>query len=183
MRAGYVVAGPIPGASKDRARVHAQRGLQPYPPTHGVGSRGLYPAGEAGCPEFSRTCSFFGRRGKHMRQVLIDHARTRNAAKRGGGESKVPLTDGLMIAQPTIVEIDDAMSRLSQRDPLKGKLVEFRFFGGLTAEESAEVLNIPVATVRQHLRVAQAWLQRELARDSKTSSTKNRAGPARLPTR
>lgn len=183
MRAGYVVAGPIPGASKDRARVHAQRGLQPYPQPTALVHEAYTRLVKQDVPNFRGRAHFLAVAANTMRQVLIDHARTRNAAKRGGGESKVPLTDGLMIAQPTIVEIDDAMSRLSQRDPLKGKLVEFRFFGGLTAEESAEVLNIPVATVRQHLRVAQAWLQRELARDSKTSSTKNRAGPARLPTR
>jgi DNA-directed RNA polymerase specialized sigma24 family protein len=61
-----------------------------------------------------------------------------------------------------LVAVDDALQELARKDPVKARLIEMRFFGGLTAEESAEAVGMPVAEVRRHLRVAQAWLQREL---------------------
>jgi len=100
-----------------------------------------------------------------MRQILVDHARSRNADKRGGGAGKVPFDEAFGVAaeRPSMmIAIDDALSELGRKDPLKGRLIEMRFFGGMTAEDSADVLNVPVTEVRRHLRVAQAWLQREL---------------------
>jgi len=100
-----------------------------------------------------------------MRQILIDHARIRDAEKRGGKAAKLSL-ERMDIASadrpPLILAVDEALTELARTDALKGQLIEMRFFGGLTAEESAEVLNIPVTEVRRHLRVAQAWLLREL---------------------
>jgi RNA polymerase sigma-70 factor, ECF subfamily len=118
-------------------------------------------------PDFRSRAHFMGVAAHVMRQILIDHARIRDAEKRGGGAVKMSL-DGIDIPSaecpPMILAVDEALKELAQTDPLKGQLVEMRFFGGLTAEESAEVLNLPVAEVRRHLRVAQAWLRRELDR-------------------
>jgi RNA polymerase sigma factor (TIGR02999 family) len=101
-----------------------------------------------------------------MRQVLIDHARTKYAQKRGGRQEKLSLDEAqtACIEKPGImVRIDDALNELERRDPRKAKLVEMHFFGGLTAEESAVVVQLNVQSVRRELRVAQAWLQRELS--------------------
>lgn len=124
-------------------------------------------------PDFRSRAHFMGVAAHIMRQILIDHARIRDAEKRGGDIAKLPL-EGIDVASadrpPSILAIDDALTELARTDPLKGRLIEMRFFGGLTAEESAEVLNIPIAEVRRHLRVAQAWLMRELSQDSGESS-------------
>jgi RNA polymerase sigma factor (TIGR02999 family) len=110
-----------------------------------------------------------------MRQILIDHARTKYAEKRGGRQEKFSLEEAqsACMEKPAIVlRIDDALNELARLDARKAQLIEMRFFGGLTAEESATVLDLPVATVRQQLRVAQAWLQRELNQDSGDSSAR-----------
>ena len=124
-------------------------------------------------PDFHSRAHFMGVAAHIMRQILIDHARVRDAGKRGGGAPRLPL-EGIDIAAgdrpPLILAIDDALTELSRTDSTKGRLIEMRFFGGLTAEESAEVLNIPVTEVRRHLRVAQAWLLRELNQDSDGTS-------------
>jgi len=122
---------------------------------------------EQDLPDFRSRAHFMGVAAHIMRQILIDHARVRNAGKRGGGAAKLSL-EGVDLSSgdrpPMILAVDDALKQLTQTDPRKGQLIELRFFGGLTAEESAEVLGIPVAEVRRHLRVAQAWLRRELDR-------------------
>ena len=102
-----------------------------------------------------------------MRQVLIDHARGRNAGKRGGGQANASLEDWMdfPVERPAaILDVDDALRTLEQTDPEKARLIELRFFGGLTAEESADLLELPVEKVRAELRIAQAWLRRELDR-------------------
>ena len=107
-----------------------------------------------------------------MRQILIDHARSRCADKRGGGRAGYSLDESIDTAierSPTLIAVDDALQALEARDPRKAKLVEMRFFGGLTAEESAGVFDLPVEKVRAELRVAQAWLQRELDRGNPTT--------------
>jgi len=100
-----------------------------------------------------------------MRQILIDHARAKYAQKRGGRQEKLSLDraqQSCMEKPAIMVRIDDALHQLARHDALKARLIEMRFFGGLTAEESAAVLELPVATIRRELRVAQAWRQREL---------------------
>ncbi|HKE33568.1 MAG TPA: sigma-70 family RNA polymerase sigma factor [Candidatus Acidoferrum sp.] len=115
--------------------------------------------------DFRSRAHFLGVAAHIMRQILIDHARVRDAEKRGGKAAKLSL-ERMDIASadrpPLILAVDEALTELARTDALKGQLIEMRFFGGLTAEESAEVLNIPVTEVRRHLRVAQAWLLREL---------------------
>jgi RNA polymerase sigma factor (TIGR02999 family) len=105
-----------------------------------------------------------------MRQILIDHARSRGADKRGGGQRGCSIHEAIDAAverPPALIAVDDALQALEGLDARKAKLVEMRFFGGLTAEESAGVLDLPVEKVRAELRVAQAWLQRELDRNTK----------------
>jgi RNA polymerase sigma factor (TIGR02999 family) len=105
-----------------------------------------------------------------MRQILIDHARTKYAQKRGGRQEKLSLDEAhsACMEHPAImIRLDDALTQLARQDPRKVQLIEMRFFGGLTADESADVLGLPVNVVRRELRVAQAWLQRELDQGSK----------------
>ena len=117
-------------------------------------------------PDYRSRAHFLGTAAQLMRQILIDHARTRNAAKRGGGNLRLHLEnqDIAMERPPFLIAVDDALTSLAHKDVLKARLVEMRFFGGLTAEESAEAVGKPVTEVRRHLRVALAWLQRELDR-------------------
>ncbi len=120
-------------------------------------------------PDYRSRAQFMGVAAHLMRQILIDRARARNAGKRGGGQPKYSLDEAINAAveRPSImIAIDDALRELERKDPVKTKLIEMRFFGGLTAEESAEILELPVEKVRGELRVAQAWLQRELSRES-----------------
>jgi RNA polymerase sigma factor (TIGR02999 family) len=108
-----------------------------------------------------------------MRQILIDHARTKYAQKRGGRQEKLSLDqaqEACMEKPALMVRIDDALNQLAREDPRKARLIEMRFFGGLTAEDSAAVLELPVNQVRRELRVAQAWLQRELDQGSDRSA-------------
>jgi RNA polymerase sigma-70 factor, ECF subfamily len=108
---------------------------------------------------------FLGVAAHVMRQILVDHARSRSAAKRGAGQAVFQLDESMdtPIERPAgMIAVDDAIQALDTQDELKAKLVEMRFFGGMTAEESAEVLNLPLEKVRGELRIAQAWLRREL---------------------
>jgi RNA polymerase sigma-70 factor, ECF subfamily len=118
-------------------------------------------------PDYHSRAHFMGVAAQVMRQILIDHARSRNTAKRGGGEVKLSITQAgeIPVGRPSMmIAIDDALNELARKDAIKARLIEMRFFGGLTAEESAETTGMPIADVRRHLRVAQAWLQRELDR-------------------
>ena len=104
-----------------------------------------------------------------MRQILVDHARTKYAQKRGGRQEKLSLDEACeaCVQKPAImIRIDDSLNQLARQDQRKAQLIEMRFFGGLTAEESAAMLDLPVNVVRRELRVAQAWLQRDLNQNS-----------------
>src|SRR5262249_53439710 len=121
-------------------------------------------------PDYRSRAHFMGVAAHVMRQILTDHARARNAAKRGGGASKFSLDevkDAQLETSPGLIAVDDALEALEQGDSLKAKLIELRFFGGMTAADSAEFLGLSVERVRAELRVAQAWLQRELGRGAK----------------
>lgn len=118
-------------------------------------------------PDYQGRAHFLGIAARAMRQILIDHARGKNAGKRGSGEAKCTLQEALdaPLERPSaIIAVDDALQALEKLDAHKARLIEMRFFGGLTAEESAEALQMNVHTVRNDLRLAQAWLQRELDR-------------------
>jgi len=110
---------------------------------------------------------FFGIAAQAMRRILVDHARARSAAKRGDGERPVSLDEAAVIgAMPDadVIALHDALTRLETIDPQQSRIVELRFFGGLTMEETAEVLHISPATVGRDWTVAKAWLYAELER-------------------
>jgi RNA polymerase sigma factor (TIGR02999 family) len=118
-------------------------------------------------PDYRDRVHFLAVAAQVMRQILIDHARRKFAAKRGGSSPKYSLDEACdsAVEKPSLmIDLDDALKALEAHDALKARLIEMRFFGGLTAEESAEVLNLPVNDVRRGLRVAQAWLEREMDR-------------------
>ena len=101
-----------------------------------------------------------------MREILIDHARGRQRHKRGGEWQRISLTAADNIVQEQAVDLlslDVALQRLAAFDPRKSQVVELRFFGGLTLEETAAVLNLSTPTIEREWRTARAWLQTELA--------------------
>jgi len=101
-----------------------------------------------------------------MRRILVDYARARRYAKRGGGAPVVTLDEAAALSverASDLIAVDDVLNRLSELDPRKGRVVELRFFGGLSVEETAEVLQISPNTVLRDWRTAKAWLHRELS--------------------
>ena len=100
-----------------------------------------------------------------MRRLLVDHARARYAAKRGGGIAAIELADDIELSHEragAITELDEALARLAAVDPRRSEMLEQRYFGGLSLEETAEVLGVSLATVKRDLRFARAWLAAEL---------------------
>ena len=113
---------------------------------------------------------FLAAASRVMRHVLVDHARARNAMKRGGGWMQVDLEpDVLPLTKEyseAVEELDGALERLAELSPRKARLLEQRYFGGLTLEECAEVLGVSLATVKNDLKLGRAWLARELGPQS-----------------
>jgi len=109
---------------------------------------------------------FYALASRLMRQILVDHARARGRRKRGGGAVPVSFDDAWMGPQPEVdlVRLDEALRALAETDDRKSRVVEMRFFGGLSAEETAGVLNVSPQTVLRDFRLAKAWLHRELTR-------------------
>ena len=109
---------------------------------------------------------FFGIAAQAMRRILVDHARAHRALKRGGRREDVPL-DEVMVSAPEqavdVLLLDEALARLAAVDPRQARLVELRFFGGLTVEETAAVLDMSATTVKREWRVARAWVHREMS--------------------
>jgi len=109
---------------------------------------------------------FFGIAARLMRQLLVDYARARQRLKRGGDMQQISLTDAAGIAEDKAVDLlalDDALQILTEVDPQSSRIVELRFFGGLTIEETAQVMGISTPTVERGWRAARAWLQTELS--------------------
>ncbi len=101
-----------------------------------------------------------------MRHILVQFARERQAAKRGGQDVQVSLSKAAGVGtwhNPDLVALDDALTTLEKLDPRQARTVELRFFGGLSLEEAAEVLRVSVSTVRRDWRMAQAWLRQQLS--------------------
>jgi RNA polymerase sigma factor (TIGR02999 family) len=108
---------------------------------------------------------FYAVAARVMRHILIDHARKRDRQKRSGGATHIPLDEAVAIGQdtpPQLLDLDRALNKLAARDERKSRVVELLFFGGLTYEESAAVLNISAATLHRELKMAKAWLYSEL---------------------
>jgi len=108
---------------------------------------------------------FFGIAARLMRQVLVDYARTRNYAKRGGDNRRVSLDEAMIVSRERaaeVVALDEALKTLAEIDPRQSQIVELRFFGGLSIDETAEVLAVSPGTVMRDWTLAKAWLRRAL---------------------
>ena len=110
---------------------------------------------------------FFAIAAKLMRRILLDHARTKLRDKRGAGVAHVELDDAADVLSneksKEIIALDEALEALGKVDPLKSRIVELRYFGGLSVEETAEALNVAPITVMRHWNLAKAWLKCEIA--------------------
>ena len=118
--------------------------------------------------QWQNRAQFFGIAAQMMRRILVDHARTKHRAKRGGSDVRVSLTDATSVTKGpdlNLVELDEALNRLEKIDPQQSKIVELRFFSGLNVEETAAALQISPATVKRDWKVAKAWLHREISHD------------------
>lgn len=118
---------------------------------------------------------FFGVAAQMMRRILVDHARARLTEKRGCGVQAIGLDDAIPVspeADAALVRLDDALGALKNLDPAQCRLVELRYFAGLTLEETAEALSVSTSTVKREWTVAKAWLRREMG-----SEPENRPRP------
>jgi len=112
---------------------------------------------------------FFGVSAQLMRRILVDFARSRRSLKRGGETLTVSLEEGSIVSRARgadVVALDDALTSLAEIDPRRSRVVELRFFGGLSAEESAEVLKVSPETILHDWKLAKVWLLRELSADN-----------------
>jgi len=116
--------------------------------------------------QFANRTHFLAIAALSMRQILVQRARARKAEKRGSDPERITLDEALIAdragEQIDVIELDAALERLAAFDPQQAKIVEMRYFGGLTVEETAEALEISPATVKRHWTLARAWLRREL---------------------
>jgi RNA polymerase sigma factor (TIGR02999 family) len=110
---------------------------------------------------------FFGIAAQVMRRILMDHARKHKAEKRGGEADKLPIDEGIIVvsqeSSSQLLALDDALKTLAELDPQKAKIVELRYFGGLSIEETAEVMGVSVPTINRQWKMAKAWLYGQLA--------------------
>jgi len=116
-------------------------------------------------PQWNGRVHFYGVAARLMRQILVDHARRRAAARRGGDQLKTPLVDAAVFSVEQAVDLmalDEALQKLEAVDERKCRVVEMRAFAGMNAEETATVLDVSVQTVKRDLRLAKAWLAREM---------------------
>ena len=117
-------------------------------------------------PDCQNRAHFLGIAARIMRQILVDHARKHKAGKRDGGV-RLTLDEALDVPAERdrlMIDLDDALGDLARRDERRAQLIEMRFFGGLTAEETSAALGLPIPEVRRELRLAQAWIEREMGR-------------------
>jgi RNA polymerase sigma factor (TIGR02999 family) len=154
-------------ASRHLARERSGHTLQPTALVHEAYLR----LSKTASPDWQDRVHFFAVAARVMRRILVDHARQRGRIKRGGAAPVVPLDDVEPAAGATIdpvdaLALDGALSRLEDLDAQRAKVVELRFFGGLTVEETAEVMGVSSGTVKRDWVVARAWLYRELTGDA-----------------
>ncbi len=119
--------------------------------------------------QWQNRAHFFGIAAQMMRRILVDHARAKKRVKRGGSDVRVSLGDTTVAVTGQdldVVALDEALERLAQIDEQQSRVVELRFFSGLTVEETAEVMHISKATVKRDWSMAKAWLHRELSGDT-----------------
>jgi RNA polymerase sigma-70 factor, ECF subfamily len=111
--------------------------------------------------QWQNRAHFFGVAAQMMRRILVDHARSQQAEKRGGDIQKLALDENIDVSgerAAELIALDEALARLAELDPQKSRIVELRFFGGLSVEETAEVLGVSAPTVKRQWRMAKAWL-------------------------
>ena len=158
----------------------ASRYLSKERPDHTLNSVGLVNEAYLRLIDYSNVrwqdrAQFFGLASQLMRRILIDHARGHRYAKRGGGARKVSLDEAAVLSQDRaadLVALDDALTSLATFDPRKSQVVELRFFGGLSIDETAEIMKISTMTVQREWRWAKAYLQREITKsDSDDTGT------------
>jgi RNA polymerase sigma factor (TIGR02999 family) len=116
--------------------------------------------------QWQNRAHFFGVAAQLMRRILVDHARSRLRAKRGGGVQMVSLVEQAVMSKEVaeVIALDEALKHLAEIDPRKSQIVEMKFFGGLTTEEVAEVLKVTTRTVEREWRKARAWLHRSISK-------------------
>lgn len=144
--------------------LRSEYGAQTLEPTALVHEAWMRLAGSDN-PDFNDRSHFLAIASRLMRQILVARARSRKADKRSAG-MRVTLDDELILTgerAALVIALDDALAELEKRDPEKARILELRYFGGMTAEESAAMLDVPVHRVNRQMRLAQAWLRRELA--------------------
>lgn len=163
----------IPLVYQELRRI-AQRHLQQERPDHTLQSTALVHEAylrlmKQGPIEVEHRPHFLSVASQLMRQILVDHARGHRAAKRGGG-FKLELNDAMNAQKPQnvdLIALDDALNELAKLDPQQSRIVELRFFGGLSIEETAEIVGVSSTTVKREWATARAWLKRAVGR-SKT---------------
>lgn len=136
-------------------------------------------------PDFNDRSHFLAIASRLMRQILVARARFRKADKRNAG-MRVTLDDDLVLTgerAALVLALDDALAELEKRDPEKARILELKYFGGMTAEESAAMLDVSVHRVNRQMRLAQAWLRRELAGGADSAEISAKATPEIPPDR
>jgi RNA polymerase sigma-70 factor, ECF subfamily len=117
--------------------------------------------------KWQNRAQFFGIAAQMMRRILVSHARSRRAFKRGGGEHRITLDEAVAVTPErdvNLLAVDEALTKLEQIDPEKSRMVELRFFSGLSVEETAEVMGVSPRTIDRQWQTAKAWLHREIGR-------------------
>jgi len=153
------------------ARAYLRRGLpgNSLQPTALINEAYLRLLDQAQPVEWENRAHFFGIAARLMRIILVDHARSNHAAKRGGAPAAITLDD-CMAATPgraaDVLEVNEALDRLAAVDERKAKVIELRYFGGMNREEVAAALGLTLPTVKRDLRLGEAWLRRFLAGDN-----------------
>ena len=158
------------GLIYDELRRHAAAQLRRERPDHTLQTSALIHEAylrlvEQRHVDWQNRTHFFGIAAQMMRRILVNHARDRVTAKRGGGVRPLPVTEAMLVSDEHLTEclaVDEALEALARDSPQQAKAVELRYFGGLNRQEIAEVLGISVPTVDRRLRVARAWLCRHL---------------------
>ncbi len=150
------------------ARIYLRRGgpAQSLQPTALINEAYLRLLNQPEPIQLENRAHFFGIAARLMRMILVDQARNRQAAKRGGVAANVTLDDCMAVSPgraPEVLEIDEALDRLAEVDERKAKVIELRYFGGMDREEVAAALGLTVATVKRDLSLGEAWLRRFLA--------------------
>jgi RNA polymerase sigma-70 factor, ECF subfamily len=153
------------------ARTYLKRG-RPHDtlqPTELINEAWLRLAGPSPTIQWENRSHFFGFAARLMRNALVDHARTRRATKRGGGLRALTLEEMTVLCSdrtPDILEVNEALDQLAKVDERKAKVIELRYFGGMTNEEIAAALDLSLSTVTRDLRLGAAWLRRFLTAKS-----------------